>query len=351
MGHTVERLIDNHKARNSVSHFSVLVIGDGVEKQLQPFHEFGCTGIDDEFVVDVDETEKMREEMAAATYSRLRLPNGDECSPYDGRFYRKPNAQEIAAGKSSWEDIKELPAGAVEFERPFKSLMEYALYHGYEEKQFLYPGQTPTEDHKYGRVEIDANGNVAKIICRTNPNHQWDWWVIGGRWSNMLLNKQGVKGDQFRKGDIDFAAMRTASAAESRAEYDKMEAVTKGIPLPTMTWSMAREKCSNIDTARSEYGAQPWVKAVDAAFHRMGCNVEYFRVLDGGRDAFVRNAEIQSFCTFAVVKDGKWYERGSMGWWGCVSDEKDTAEWQAEFAKLVEGLPDDTLLTVVDCHT
>lgn len=34
-----------------------------------------------------------------------------------------------------------------------------------------------------------------------------------------------------------------------------------------------------------------------------------------------------------------------------VSGEKDTAVWQSEFAKLVEGLPDDTLLTVVDCHT
>ena len=29
------------------------------------------------------------------------------------------------------------------------------------------------------------------------------------------------------------------------------------------------------------------------------------------------------FSTFAVVINGKWYERGSMGWWGIVSDEKD----------------------------
>jgi len=39
-----------------------------------------------------------------------------------------------------------------------------------------------------------------------------------------------------------------------------------------------------------------------------------------------------------------------MGWWGGVSDEIDGYDWCAEFARLVEGLPEDTLLTVVDCH-
>lgn len=335
-----------------VSHFSVLVIGPDVEKQLQPFHDFSCTGINDEYVVDVDETEKMREEMATATYSRLRLPNGDECSPYEARFYRKPNAQEIADGKPTWDKIREIPVGAVEFKRPFKSLLEYVMYYGYEERHFLYPGQTPTVEHKYGRVEVDVECNVVKIVRRTNPNQQWDGWMIGGRWANMLRNKQGRKGDQFRKGDIDFAAMRSEAASEANVEYDEMEAVTKGLPLPTMTWRMARDKHDDIDVARAKYNEQPWVKAVvNKEFRRMDCNVEYFRVLSGGREAFVRNAEIQSFCTFAVVKDGKWYERGSMGWWGCVSNEKDQTQWQSEFAKLVEGLPDDTLLTVVDCHT
>jgi len=33
-----------------------------------------------------------------------------------------------------------------------------------------------------------------------------------------------------------------------------------------------------------------------------------------------------------------------------VTDEKDEGEWKAEFRKLLEGLPDDTLLSVYDCH-
>lgn len=50
--------------------------------------------------------------------------------------------------------------------------------------------------------------------------------------------------------------------------------------------------------------------------------------------------------TFAIVKDGRWYERGEMCWWGVVHDDK----WNKEFAYLLEGLPADTWLTIVDCH-
>lgn len=39
-----------------------------------------------------------------------------------------------------------------------------------------------------------------------------------------------------------------------------------------------------------------------------------------------------------------------MGWWGCVTDEKDEASWTREFAKLIDGLPGDACLSVVDCH-
>jgi hypothetical protein len=39
-----------------------------------------------------------------------------------------------------------------------------------------------------------------------------------------------------------------------------------------------------------------------------------------------------------------------MGWFACVSDEKDEAVWHREFSDLFDGLPDNTLITIVDCH-
>jgi hypothetical protein len=53
---------------------------------------------------------------------------------------------------------------------------------------------------------------------------------------------------------------------------------------------------------------------------------------------------------YAVVKDGKWYQRGEMGWFGCSTQELDKETWNAQFRQLLEGLDPETWLTVVDCH-
>lgn len=34
-----------------------------------------------------------------------------------------------------------------------------------------------------------------------------------------------------------------------------------------------------------------------------------------------------------------------------VADEKDQAVWNKQFWELLKSVPDDTLLTAVDCHT
>jgi hypothetical protein len=44
-----------------MSHYSVLVIGEDVEKQLQPYHEYECTGIEDEYVVEVNKNDEVKE--------------------------------------------------------------------------------------------------------------------------------------------------------------------------------------------------------------------------------------------------------------------------------------------------
>lgn len=66
-----------------------------------------------------------------------------------------------------------------------------------------------------------------------------------------------------------------------------------------------------------------------------------------------KKGDIENFdeiSTFAVVKDGKWYEKGNMCWWGVVIDGKEEFDWEQEQKKLVESLPDDTLISIYDCH-
>jgi hypothetical protein len=59
---------------------------------------------------------------------------------------------------------------------------------------------------------------------------------------------------------------------------------------------------------------------------------------------------LDEISTFAVLKDGKWYQRGEMGWFGMSTDEMTEDEWKAKYKELLDGLPDNTILAVYDCH-
>lgn len=53
-----------------------------------------------------------------------------------------------------------------------------------------------------------------------------------------------------------------------------------------------------------------------------------------------------------VTPDGEWHERGEMGWWCCVSNEKEIVDWEEEFRAAVKELSEDKdiYVTLVDCH-
>lgn len=64
----------------------------------------------------------------------------------------------------------------------------------------------------------------------------------------------------------------------------------------------------------------------------------------------IRNDRACNKCEWCGEMNGEWYEKGKMGWWGVVQDEKDPNQWYEEFHKLFDALPDDTLVSIVDCH-
>lgn len=301
-----------------MSHFTVLVIGEDIEKQLAPFHEFECTGINDEYVQDVDVTQ-----------------------------------ESIEYGTDKDTGVFNL---------------EEALgYHGLEDKIVADESEVDRNgDHKYGYA-IVLDGKLIKAVNRTNPNRQWDWWEVGGRWSGFFKLKPGTMGDLGTKGllgscrndgpgyadsvlkrDIDFDAMRDSAGNEAAAKWDKARALMGDSVTGFVSWEDMRERHKgNIDDARKAYHAQAAKQALAGDDNLRWASVEDFLC---SRDEYIQNARNAACTTFAVLKDGQWHERGSMGWWGCVSDEKDKGEWHREFSALVDSLPDETRLTVVDCH-
>lgn len=54
---------------------------------------------------------------------------------------------------------------------------------------------------------------------------------------------------------------------------------------------------------------------------------------------------------YAVIKDGEWYARGEMGWWGVTTETYFTdEEWTNKVWEMVMALPDNTLISFYDCH-
>lgn len=392
-----------------MSHFGVLVVGGDPKKQLAPFHEFECTGLDDEYVQSIDQTADARREYESHKETRYQDPEGKLHDPWQDHFYRDFSAEErikhgnpmgtgsgdgISWSSQEWKDgrgyrakVHFVPEGWTEVTVPTSSVESFATFvEGWYGHKTVNHGAVPdvADEHKYGWVQLDENGQVVQVIDRTNPNKHWDWWQIGGRYNGFyklkgeaMATAVGVVGapglnsmdedyetpgpdraDQCRKRDIDFPAMEAESMQKAEERYNLFALVTRGCP-PHKAWTEVQqayatgatdadgEPVVNWEPARKEYDAQPAVKALRANKETFWFNPDEFLI---GREGYIDRGRRNSGVLYAVVKDGQWYERGSMGWWGMSSNEKNLVDWQNEFYELVQGLPDDTLLTVVDCH-
>lgn len=127
-----------------------------------------------------------------------------------------------------------------------------------------------------------------------NPNSEWDYWVVGGRWHLSLPGDQNMA----RFKDLDYSARREAARAK------------------------ATEATDNYDSESS-----------------------------GGltRDALVHAAVNSVGVPAAIVDlDGKWHE-GDLGIFAPLSDPGAVA-WSKAYWEFANALPEDAWVTVVDIH-
>lgn len=205
----------------------------------------------------------------------------------------------------------------------------------------------------------------------SNPNAKWDWYSIGGRWMGFFKLKPGVvprcgepgvfdsqpkdlqRGDMCRKDEIDIEGMQKEKGDAAAECWDRVHNECDMLS-PHETWESLCARLE-IEAAREFYLAQPRVKSfiqlqkTEWGRKHLGfsSSVEDYFV---PREEFIQSARDSAIRTFAVLYNGQWYEKGQMGWWACVSNEKDEATWNQEFTKLFDSLPDDAMLTLVDCH-
>lgn len=304
-----------------MSHFLVTVVTnaaptpDVIEKALAPFHEFECTGLDDEYVQNIDKTDEIKAEYAEATTSMVKMPDGEFICDYDDQFWRDATAEESAI-LSKAEDDREardalpdnlkryrakreglfsgpytfrvftLPEGAERLDKaPLSNLESFAdyvtEYHG---KPLVEHGEQPdlSGEHKYGYALTDDAGNIIKIVDRTNPNKRWDWYVVGGRYCGRIRIKnnlphhnagtvegelgthEAVHGrdssrdegvDSAQVCDIDFDGTRAAKCADRTEQWNKAAADYAQNPLGDLSFADALRKWhALVERAKAERG-------------------------------------------------------------------------------------------------
>jgi hypothetical protein len=206
-------------------------------------------------------------------------------------------------------------------------------------------------------------GKNGEVYSTRNPKSKWDWYELGGRWTGFLKLKEGERGETGKQGlmtspakqgyadsallgDIDIDGMVAEAMEDATKRWRKAHALINGEPYKK--WDEVKELYPIVSEARDFYNSQPPVKRFNES-REFGffSSPEDF---DISLSDYATKAGNSAISTFAVIKNGEWYEKGEMGWWGMVHNESDQDQWDAKIAELIKGLPDDTLISIYDCH-
>lgn len=167
---------------------------------------------------------------------------------------------------------------------------------------------------------VDPREAVARLLApyeeALGQDPKWDWWTIGGRWTGMLDG------------------------------YD---------PTKDPTNIETCDQCRGTGRRTDAVGAD--IRKLNPGFTCNGCEGNGRRVKwptdwapHAGDVARVDALPQPLRVPFAVVTpDGAWHERGRMGWWAAVADEKDRDTWADEVRALLDANPSATAV-IVDCH-
>lgn len=295
-----------------MSHFATLVIhkeGADIDEILAPFCE-----TDEDFFEFYDFTDEIKKEYSAVTVKRVKMPDGKYYNYGDKIFAKKVSKEEYYKNQNGFRSYISsggngldteyilydyIEKGGALVDVPAKEIMtlgEYAEYCGY--CKYKQDENIPDEDAVFGYY--------------FNPNAEWDWFQIGGRWNNSIKTKSGVFCNSCKIGEIDF------TPDERKMEINRhfWEIVVNKEPL-------------------KEGEKKPFCFYTE----------EYLKKLYGDKETYaLRNS---TFSTYSILTpDGEWLSLSS-------ATENEEREWykfyQSIIKKFAEENP-DYVVTLVDCH-
>lgn len=375
-----------------MSHFSLLVVGNNVDDQLIPFQEHACTGkcpkqymkfedAEEQALKDY-ETDTVKEFYCSSSSSHGQVVSEDIFNKIAntaigntvtlffaksdlggfGSYFKLDNYYRCGyyvernklANNCAWVKVVKIHStnhpdksicfeGTIEVERvneprEFPVKQKYPTFEQYMEDYQGYSERDP-ETGRYGRWE--------------NPNAKWDWYEVGGRFSGKLLLKDGTTVDRARKGDVDWETIKNNAGSKAAHRYDLFQTHFGALPV-NVSWEDAKTKFGeDYAAAREFYNTQERVVEYNKRCRDLQLGDGFYDGPDDfliSKEQYVENARCDAIRTFAVLINGTWNEKGEMGWFGVVSNEKDVNDWRTAYENILDSISDDTVITVVDCH-
>jgi hypothetical protein len=383
-----------------MSHFTVLVIGDDYKKQLEAFKELDLSEEElknDSRAIFKSSTDSYINDYNTGTVKKVIMPDGRTLYPWDDEFRVKDEKNHFSKTV--------IPDNLEQREIPFKELFatfedfmkdycgeerhdngEYGYYYNPNAKWDWYSMggrwtgffklKDPVILHsEKDLTEISIKYNIdinllekLSILLKNNLNDLFDFCernkihesyklcnelseLITTRYTNSKVGSPGL--------------MTNESEEKTRIYYDRVTELL-GFEIPKIPTSWKKIYDDNFDLSHDKkrelyYNQKEAIKFLNRIkeitdnkdLSKEDRDIMTWLDLDEfncTREEYIQKSRDSAISTYAVLFNGQWYERGSMGWWGVSTNEKDENEWNKEFNDLIDKLPDDTLLTLVDCH-
>ena len=310
-------------------------VSKAVDEIMDPF----CENTDDpQYLEFEDYTDEVEDSYNSDTRTCVRLPEGRVVLARSHEFRSKYT---LDGGM-----IRELNAGRLHSQKRTHKAKKLTLLSDYPVRK-LYPSiKDYAEEEGYC-----CNEDETKFGYMMNPNGQWDWYSIGGRWSDVFLVSDQCKEYSLgecgraprevpegyiwvsaaRKKDIEWDAMRSWRKEMAIKEYEMLKSVFETKKIPDGTYCRILE-----DGARSPSGREYLSGETEEDFlARYG--------LDGTDPRYPD-------CFYNYISGGEWFS--SYGYAGGGKDGEDRKKaWHDAVDEYIASLSDDTVLVVVDCHS
>lgn len=160
---------------------------------------------------------------------------------------------------------------------------------------------------------------------RYNPSSKWDWYEIGGRWSNLLKRICGEPG------------------------YDELQDKANYKKCSYCDGTGTRQGCEWCVKSRPKNYLYPVIGKGCNACHGTGMSLNFDMIKRFPDHCLVEQLTKDEIGNDIITPDGVWHTMGRHGWWAMFKEEMSESKWVGEIKAILTKYKGYTAV-IVDCH-